>query len=61
MPPVRQTVSILDSHYLNNLLGSLNLRRRHLAKADVADLALLLHAAERSEGLFERRARVDAM
>ena len=39
----------------------LNLRRRHLAQADVPDLALLLHLLQRAEDSFKRRARVDAM
>ena len=43
------------------LRGFLNLLRRDLAEADVADLALLLHPLQRAERLFERSARVDAV
>ena len=38
VPPVGQTVSILDGDDLNDLACFLNLRRRHLAQADVANL-----------------------
>ena len=61
MPPVGQTVSILDSSHHDDLARSLNLHRGDLAEADVANLALGLEIIERAERLFERRARVDAM
>ncbi len=61
MTPVGQTVSILDSRDGHDLFGVFDLGRRHLTQADVADLALLLHAAERAERLLKRGARIDSM
>ena len=38
-----------------------DLIRYDLAETDVANLALLLHLAQRTEGLFQRSTRVDAV
>jgi len=61
MPPVAQTVSILDSRHRNDLSRLLDLRRSHLAQADVANLTLLLHPLQRAQRLFQRRSRVNAV
>ena len=61
MTPVRQTVSILDSHDGHDLLALFNLGRRDLAQADVANLAPLLHALQRAQRLFERGARINSV
>ena len=61
MPPVRKTVSILDSHHVHSLLRLLNLVRQHFAQPNVPDLSLLLHLLQRAQRLFQRRSRVDAV
>jgi len=45
----------------DDFAGLFNLSGGHFAQADVANLALLLHALEGSQALFERRTRVDAV
>ena len=51
MTAVGQTVSILDSHDGDDLLGLLDFGGRDFAQPDVANLALLLHPFERAERL----------
>src|SRR5580692_400090 len=58
---VAETVSILDSGDLDQLPAFCNLLDGDFADADVADLALLLHAAKRAKRLLKRSARIDAM
>src|SRR5580698_4976136 len=58
---VGETVSILDSGDFDQLPTFVDLLDRNFAETDVADLALLLHAAECAERLFQRGARVDAV
>ena len=58
---VGERIAILNGNNGNEFLGSLDFGRSDFAEADVANFPLLLHAAERTEGFFERRARVDAV
>src|SRR3954464_11048643 len=51
---IGEGVAVLHTDDGNELLGLFDFSRRDFAEADVADLALLLHAAESAERLLER-------
>src|ERR1035438_3347397 len=61
MTAVTETVSILDSCDIDKFARCFYFGGRYFVEADVANLALLLHALEGAERLFERRAGVDAV
>ena len=59
MPPVGQTVSILNSHHFYDLPRRFNLCRCHLAQPDMPDLALFLHLFQSAKAFFQRCSRID--